>query len=85
MPGSYSGMMPDNNHWLRFTLTRAHARSIEQTQLNAWLEQDVVLLNGPVIFVLEFKVGESHFTLSALEQVTDYCLDPTSHMLKSLA
>jgi hypothetical protein len=28
-----------------------------------------------VIFVLEFKVGESHFTSSALDQVTDYCLD----------
>jgi len=84
-------------------LTRAHARNLEQTQLNAWLEQinilkrvltnrsgriyfeyaiprmgkriDVVLLIGPVIFVLEFKVGESHFTSSALDQVTDYCLD----------
>src|SRR4029079_3140001 len=84
-------------------LSRAHARTIEQTQLNAWLEQinilkrvllnrsgrlyfeyaiprmgkriDVVLLIGPVIFVLEFKVGESHFTSSALDQVTDYCLD----------
>jgi len=84
-------------------LTRAHARTIEQTQLNAWLEQtnvlkrvlvnrsgriyfeyaiprmgkriDVVLLIGPIIFVLEFKVGESHFSLSALDQVMDYCLD----------
>jgi len=84
-------------------LTRAHARTLEQTQLNAWIEQisilrrvllnrsgriyfeyaiprmgkriDVVLLIGPVIFVLEFKVGESYFTLSALDQVTDYCLD----------
>ena len=84
-------------------LTRAHARTLEQTQLNAWVEQinilnrvllnrsgriyfeyaiprmgkriDVVLLIGPVVFVLEFKVGESHFTLSALDQVTDYCLD----------
>jgi len=36
---------------------------------------DVVLIIGPVIFVLEFKVGESHFTSSALDQVTDYCLD----------
>jgi hypothetical protein len=36
---------------------------------------DVVLLIGPVIFVIEFKVGESHFTSSALDQVTDYCLD----------
>lgn len=84
-------------------LSRSHARTLEQTQLNAWLEQinllkrvllnrtgriyfeyaiprmgkriDVVLLIGPVIFVLEFKVGESHFTSSALDQVTDYCLD----------
>src|SRR5262245_29726480 len=84
-------------------LTRAHARNLDQTQLNAWLEEinilkrvlvnrsgrlyfeysiprmgkriDVVLLLGPVIFVLEFKVGESHFTSSALDQVTDYCLD----------
>lgn len=36
---------------------------------------DVVLLIGPVIFVLEFKVGEKHFTLSALDQVCDYALD----------
>ena len=84
-------------------LTRAHARSLEQTQLNAWIEQisilkrvllnregriyfeyaiprmgkriDVLLLIGPVVFVLEFKVGESHFTTAALDQVTDYCLD----------
>ena len=84
-------------------ITRAHARTIEQTQLNAWLEQinilkhvlsnrsgriyfeyaiprmgkriDTILLIGSVIFVLEFKVGESHFTAAALDQVTDYCLD----------
>jgi len=84
-------------------LTRAHARTLEPTQLNAWLEQinilkqvlrgrsgrvyseyaiprmgkriDVILLIGPVIFVLEFKVGETYFTLSGLDQVTDYCLD----------
>lgn len=84
-------------------LTRAHGRSLEKTQLHAWLEQinilkpvllnregriyfeyaiprmgrriDAVLLIGPVVFVLEFKVGESHFTSSALDQVTDYCLD----------
>ncbi len=36
---------------------------------------EVVLLIGPVILVLEFKVGESHFTSSALDQLTDYCLD----------
>lgn len=36
---------------------------------------DVVLLIGPVIFVLEFKVGESEFTSSAIDQVYDYALD----------
>ena len=36
---------------------------------------DVVLLIGPVIFVLEFKVGESAFSTYALDQVCDYALD----------
>src|SRR5438128_2443115 len=36
---------------------------------------DVVLLIGPVIFVLEFKIGESWFTSYALDQVCDYALD----------
>ncbi|MEP6820670.1 MAG: DNA/RNA helicase domain-containing protein [bacterium] len=36
---------------------------------------DVLLLIGPVIFVLEFKIGEKHFTSSALDQVCDYALD----------
>lgn len=36
---------------------------------------DVVLLIGPVIFVLEFKVGEREFTSHAVDQVWDYALD----------
>ena len=36
---------------------------------------DVVLLIGPVIFVLEFKVGEGEFSTYALDQVCDYALD----------
>ncbi len=36
---------------------------------------DVVLLIGPVIFVLEFKVGEKEFTANAIDQVWDYALD----------
>lgn len=36
---------------------------------------DVVLIIGPVIFVLEFKVGESEFYTYALDQVCDYALD----------
>jgi len=36
---------------------------------------DVVLLIGPAIFVLEFKIGEKEFTSSAIDQVLDYALD----------
>jgi hypothetical protein len=36
---------------------------------------DVVALVGPVVFVLEFKVGETQFVASALDQVWDYSLD----------
>lgn len=36
---------------------------------------DVALLIGPVIFVLEFKVGESEFSTYAMDQVCDYALD----------
>lgn len=36
---------------------------------------DVVLLVGPVIFVLEFKVGEREFTTYGADQVWDYALD----------
>lgn len=36
---------------------------------------DAVLLIGPVIFVLEFKVGEKEFTSYAIDQVMDYALD----------
>jgi hypothetical protein len=36
---------------------------------------DVVILIGPVIFVLEFKIGEEEFTAHAVDQVWDYALD----------
>jgi hypothetical protein len=36
---------------------------------------DVVVLIGPVIFVLEFKVGEKEFASHAIDQVWDYALD----------
>lgn len=36
---------------------------------------DVLLLIQPVIFVLEFKVGENTFTTHAVDQVSDYALD----------
>jgi hypothetical protein len=36
---------------------------------------DVVLVNGPVVFAIEFKVGEKVFDRSAIDQVWDYGLD----------
>jgi hypothetical protein len=36
---------------------------------------DVVCIIGPVIFVLEFKIGEKNFLSNALDQVMDYALD----------
>lgn len=47
---------------------------------------DVVLIIGHVMFILEFKAGESSFNRSALDQVWDYALDfknfhETSHDL----
>ncbi|WP_232522372.1 DUF2075 domain-containing protein [Marinimicrobium alkaliphilum] len=47
---------------------------------------DVVLIIGHIMFILEFKAGESSFNHSALDQVWDYALDfknfhETSHDL----
>lgn len=36
---------------------------------------DVLLLIGPIIFVLEFKIGEKDFNAYATDQVWDYALD----------
>lgn len=36
---------------------------------------DTLLLIGPIIFILEFKVGEKTFTSNAYDQVWDYALD----------
>jgi hypothetical protein len=50
---------------------------------------DVVLLVGPLMVILEFKVGESSFDRSAINQVWDYALDfkyfhETSHAIPIL-
>jgi hypothetical protein len=36
---------------------------------------DAVILSGPVVFVVEFKIGERTFERSALDQAWDYALD----------
>jgi Uncharacterized conserved protein (DUF2075) len=71
-------------------LTRNAGSTILDTQVAAWRVQfDVlrsqlagisgtvafVLLVGPVVFAIEFKVGAEQFDGSAIEQVWDYALD----------
>lgn len=36
---------------------------------------DAVILIGPAVFVVEFKVGENHFDRAGVDQVWDYALD----------
>jgi hypothetical protein len=36
---------------------------------------DAVVVSGAVVFVIEFKIGEKHFTRPDLDQVWDYALD----------
>lgn len=36
---------------------------------------DAILIIGPVIFTLEFKIGDNEFSLRAVDQVWDYALD----------
>jgi hypothetical protein len=36
---------------------------------------DTILIIGPVLFVIEFKVGDADFDRAAIEQVWDYALD----------
>ena len=36
---------------------------------------DVLVITGPIIIVLEFKVFQSGFTLAGTDQVWDYALD----------
>jgi len=56
------------------------------TGLNGWIffefniprmgrRVDVILVSGSVIFALEFKVGETSYDRTAIEQVWDYALD----------
>lgn len=55
--------LPDAHVFLEFTIPRMGRRV------------DVVLIHGGLIFVLEYKVGESHFSTAAIDQVFGYALD----------
>lgn len=60
-------------------LGSAHASQshlyLEYTVPRLGRRADAILIVGHVLFVLEFKVGESLFTAVALDQVWDYALD----------
>jgi len=53
----------DGNLFLEFNIPRMGRRV------------DAILTVGPIVFVLEFKIGEALFDRSAIEQVWDYALD----------
>lgn len=66
--------LPDAHVFLEFSIPRMGRRA------------DAILVAGPLIFVLEYKVGESSFPRHAVEQVHGYALDlknfhVTSHAL----
>ncbi len=78
----YSVLPTQRDAWLaEVDLLRAHLGG-----LNGWVfmefsiprmgrRVDAVLLIGPIVFVVEFKVGDSVFDHAAVDQVWDYALD----------
>ena len=54
---------PDGSIYLEYVIPRLGKRV------------DTILLIGPLVFVIEFKVGEHKFTRHAADQVIDYALD----------
>lgn len=58
-----SSLACDGDLYLEFSIPRLGKRV------------DAILLIGPVVFVIEFKVGEKTFAASALDQVWDYAID----------
>jgi hypothetical protein len=99
------GFLSDSAESILGSLTANYPHStLEDLQINAWVEQvkilknqlaelkdghilfeysiprmgkrvDNILLIDGIVFVLEFKVGESYYPLYALDQVLDYALD----------
>lgn len=66
--------MPSGKIYFEYTIPRLGGRA------------DVILVLGPVLFVIEFKVGADRFDRAAMDQVWDYALDlknfhETSHEL----
>ncbi|MGB8167583.1 MAG: DNA/RNA helicase domain-containing protein [Chthoniobacteraceae bacterium] len=68
--------------WIfQIEILRTHLRGLAGTLLMEFSiprlgrRIDAVLLVGPIVFVLEFKVGEQVFDRAAFDQVWDYALD----------
>jgi hypothetical protein len=66
---------------LQIEILRTHLRGLHGTMLMEFSiprlgrRIDAVLLVGPIVFVIEFKVGERVFDRAAFDQVWDYALD----------
>ena len=48
---------------------------LEFTILRMGKRVDAVVISGGIVFLLEFKVGDSHYRSSTDNQVLDYALD----------
>ena len=80
--GTHDLTIEQRNAWLtQFPILKACLTGLSGTILLEYSiprmgrRVDAILLIGPVLFVLEFKVGSDTFDLSAIEQVWDYALD----------
>jgi hypothetical protein len=79
---AFSLMPTQRDAWLlQLDLLRAHLRGLagavflEFNIPRMGRRIDAVLLIGPAVFVIEFKVGEDLFERTAIDQVWDYALD----------
>jgi hypothetical protein len=82
--GSATVEQPQRDAWLEEINILKHVLDPYRDQGKLYFEYsiprlgkriDVVVVIGPVVFVLEFKVYEDMFTSHALDQVWDYALD----------
>jgi hypothetical protein len=82
--GSFSVESTQRDAWLSQIEILKNALTPHRTSGSVYFEYsvprlgkriDVVVLIGPVLFVVEFKVGEREFTAHAIDQVYDYALD----------
>ena len=80
--GDFALLQTQRDAWLtQINFLRSHIGGLNGTLLLEFniprmgRRIDTVLLIGPVVFVVEFKVGEKSFERAAIDQVWDYALD----------